>query len=303
MKIRNCSYLNSLVFCFNTVMYCNRKLHLYRRVITAKPLFMMKCIALLLVCIPAVSLKAQHNPLNKMLEDSVILKHKIKQVKETGWGNDTLVFWTTIEDFDNTGRIIHRTSINHSYHKALNEFVYNDEKKTLKVNTVFKEWMPRPKKGDTAIKRSTQAYTLKGEPLKKKVMQLRDYPARYEYDNNGRIASKTDTIKCGHIYTHYNYDSEGKITELRYSEDYHERDRGLTAIDSFFYNNRKQVIKTARYSNFNKESGNAGHYSEVIFKYNDAGLLIEKTTFSRYFSLIDSNGSGTKYTYDYAFYH
>ena len=102
-----------------------------------------------------------------LASDSMVVNLHIKQVTENGFGNiqDQVPYWTTQENFDSTGKIIQRITLNRLYWKSVDNFSYDYKKGTVNIRTTFYDFnthKAKPQK-DTAIKTTFEKFYLDGQ--------------------------------------------------------------------------------------------------------------------------------------------
>jgi hypothetical protein len=251
---------------------------------------------------------------SNFVDDSTILLVKIKQVTQNWFTNDKpnqIPSQTTIEMFDTTGKITKRIYTNNTYHKFVSDFTYDERKNVVKVKEKYFDWNPyREKhKNDTILKTSTEKYNLKTKVDDNfKQSRFNHFQTKLIRDSLGRIIQSTDTIELfGYKLTHYQYNNNGNLIEIKHFVIRHSETPELFAIDSFAYDINGQKIKEINCFDFKKKDGIEQHDKEVVtlFQYNDMGLLTEKLITTKYLSLKEEphfNPNSNLYKYEYSFY-
>ena len=245
-----------------------------------------------------------------LASDSIIVNLHIKQVTENGFGNiqDQVPYWTTQENFDSTGKIIQRITLNRFYWKSVDNFSYDYKKGTVNIRTTFYDFNThgaKPKK-DTTIKTTFEKYYIDGQQvIKNSKKQPMETQTIYKYDSLKRVIESTRILKSGMTKIYYSYNQNGKLVEKKHFTILNQPDDPrLTAIDSFEYNSNGNLSKEINYSEFpdNKGIGKHSREREITYLYNNFELKTEKTITNRYLSLKDSKPSITRYLYDYLYY-
>lgn len=257
-----------------------------------------------------LSLLSQTKIKDLLASDSMVVNLHIKQVTENGFDNiqDPVPYWTTQENFDSTGRIIQRITLNRFYWRLVDNFSYDDKKGTVNIRTTsydFNIHSDNPQK-DTTVKTTSEKYSLDGQQVIKKSKEQPIEPqTTYKYDSLKRVIKSTSILKSGMTKIYYSYNQNGKLVEMRYFTVLSQPDDPkLTAIKSFEYNSNGNLSKEINYSDFPDSKGIEKHSreTEIIYLYNELELKTEKTITSHYLSLKDSKPSITRYLYHYTYY-
>lgn len=245
---------------------------------------------------------------DNMLSDSLIKKHKIKQVTEN-WFHDSITTSpenTTIEKYNEIGQRTQRITINYFYHKYIDDYTYNLKKYIVTKTQYYYDWNPyrEKKRGDTIVEKTVLKYDISTRRnLKIKPNILDKFQPRFTFDNFGRIAERIDTVKCGYISSFYTYDENGRVIERKYYELHHSENPYLFAIDSLHYNNSGQLIKQVNLEiRMNGDKWDVEREVIETYIYNEKKLLSEKTRSHRYLLLQDSEHIPTVFRYSYEFY-
>ncbi|MEI9809928.1 MAG: hypothetical protein WDO16_19800 [Bacteroidota bacterium] len=246
---------------------------------------------------------------DNLVADSVILKLKVKQITENGFGNinDQNPYWATFEAFDTTGRIIKRTFINYGYHKFVYDFKYNTRKNEIIVTEKYFDWGSHREKNknDTTVKTSTEKYNLRTKGYKDfKSSGFKEFQAILTKDISGRLIQSKDTIKFGYQITYYQYDDKNHLVERKRLITRQSGNPELFSLDSLTYNSKGQRTKEVNYFDFKIENGITKHDREVetIFNYENNGLLKERLITTKYLSFKKSKPGTTIFRYEYLFY-
>ncbi len=243
-----------------------------------------------------------------LVSDSTVLRHAIKKVVQIGYGDthrDT-PYWTTEEIFDDSGRIIQRTSINHSHHKFVQKVNYHKKNNSLKITTLYYDWSSSKNepRNDTTCRKTRGRYKKVDNRIILKGLPYSQNPIRTTIDSMGRVIQSVDTIKCGKQITDYTFDITGNVVEKRYHITRHNDEPRIVAIDSLKYNELGQLIEEVNYSGFKKQNPTSTHNREVntTFTYNEMGLLAEKVVITKYLTLENTDPNPLVYQYEYDLY-
>lgn len=244
-----------------------------------------------------------------ILVDSLVRNYKIKQVTEH-WFLDTLKSSsanTTIENYNSIGQITDRIYINYLHHKFVDSYTYHPLKKEVTEIRVFYNWNHHieKRKGDTIVKKTVTTYDMiTGNIAHSKSSLFESYVPKFNYDTNGRIVMRTDTLKLGHLFTYYSYNNKGKVLERKQYTKHPNKEMRLNLVDSFFYNEQGLLTKELSFGDIETvgETWNFGNISSSTMRYYPNGLLAEKRCLSQYPKVHHSENTPTVYRYEYVFY-
>jgi hypothetical protein len=241
--------------------------------------------------------------------DSLIRKHKIKQVTEN-WFHDSLKASpanTIIEKYNEFGKKTQRTHINYFYHKFIDNYEYNQNKNEIVETQYYYDWNPyrERRKGDTIVNKTTTKYNFDNRrKIKTKLSPFERFQPRLIFDNTNRLTERIDTIKCGYNITYFTYDKNNKVIERKHYTSHHLENPYLFAVDSLHYNLNGQLVKETNFYDIKITEDKWVFDREVLttFSYYQNGLIQEKTNVTKYESQKNRNFKPIFYRYEYEFY-
>lgn len=268
-----------------------------------------KVLLYLLICLPVQGSIAQNELREPLVDDSLILKHRIQQVTEN-WFHNSLQESpanTTTELYNEAGQRTQRIYINYTYHKFVDHFEYNEKKHVIIQKQHYHDWNPHreKRKGDTLVKKKVFTYDLSSKRnVKAKNGSLDTFEPILTFDRMARITTRKDTVKCGYNITHYSYDKNNRVVERIHYTTRHDEPPKLVSIDSLQYNPEGRLVKEINYHSPSTSENNRSFDREVItiFRYFPNGLLEEKTIQKIYNTQTDAGLISSVYKYSYTFY-
>jgi hypothetical protein len=235
----------------------------------------------------ASNILSQRNLSSIFIPDSVINRFGITHVEEHGFANlgDTAPSWSTMEDFDTTGRLIKRVSTNYSDAKFVENYFFNKKTQQTIVSIQKLDWNPSREKnrGDTISSKTAERYDHK--PKKNSRLKgIEKFVTKNTFDSSGRIIMSIDTIKCGYLTQRFEYDLNGQLFRRLKYDTHHGEPPQLLEIMTWEYDGNGQIAREISYIGFKENDGAIGQHSKEVKKensYNELGLLKERVIASR----------------------
>jgi len=248
----------------------------------------IQILVFLFTCIATSS--GQNNLATHIISDSVVQKMKIKKVTENWFTNpgEAKPANTTYEQFDEKGNRILRVHINYFYHKFIHKYSYDYKRGIIADNQEYYDWNPYREKNrdDTILKKSvTKFYISTKQNIKTKPGGLNRFATTLSHDSSGNVFQQTDSIKFGYKTIYFVYGANGLLCERKCFISRHSEKPQLVSIDSLFYiPNSLSLSKEISYYGIEKDEHQFKYNRAVqtTYKYNDAGLIIEKAILEKY---------------------
>jgi hypothetical protein len=253
------------------------------------------------------TLSGQSSLQTPMLADSLITQFNIRMVTQDAFnaGMGSLPYSSKTELYDVSGRVRQRINTHFKFYRSVETLKYNDKKKRITVYTLRYDW--RPKSGgqaaDTTIKHEKEQYQANGSSVRQsKYSRNLAKASRSAFDSLGRLMLKTDSVKCGNVYSRYCYDQKGRLCSITRSRSYHHHPAVIFGIDSFEYDISNRISKTIKCSSFS--SAPLTHHYEIIsvYTYNDTGLPTEMRVYTRFKNPDKDPELSIVYKYRYNYY-
>ena len=253
------------------------------------------------------TLSGQNRLQTPLLPDSLVIKHNIRRVTQDAFntGQSGLPYYSKTEVFDLRGRVLQRISTHFKFYRSVETLKYNDKKQRITIYTLRHDWRIKPggQAADTTIKHDKARYYANGSSVhQSKNSRNLAKASRSAFDSLGRLMLKTDSVKCGNVYSRYRYDQAGRLCSITRSRSHHSHPAVIFATDSFEYDHRNRISKTISCSSFSGVPIKHHYETVSVYTYNDTGLPTEMRVYTRFKNPDKDPELSIVYKYLYTFY-